>query len=121
MGIRASTVRRFALSLPDAEEQETWETATFRVRNKIFCMFSDHERRLWIKAVEEEQRAVIAQDPVAYFAPPYVGPKGWIGAVIAAADGGEVRELIVEAWRLTAPKRLVKTFDEGTGNEGAGG
>ena len=44
MGIRASTVRTFALSLPEAEERETWDTATFRVRNKIFLMFDERER-----------------------------------------------------------------------------
>ncbi|HEY6568447.1 MAG TPA: MmcQ/YjbR family DNA-binding protein [Actinomycetota bacterium] len=112
MGIRASTVRAFASTLPEATEIETWETATFRVRNKIFCMFSGEERQLWIKSIDEEQRALIDQDPEAYFAPPYVGSKGWVGAVLAKADGDEIRELITEAWCLTAPKRLVKTFDE---------
>jgi hypothetical protein len=28
-------------------------------------------------------------------------------------DTGEMRDLITEAWRMTAPKRLVKAFDEG--------
>ncbi len=112
MGIRASTVRTFALTLPEATESETWETATFRVRNRIFCMFSDEERQLWIKSIEEEQLALIDQDPDAYFRPPYVGPKGWVGAVLAKADGDEVRELITEAWRLTAPKRLAGAFDD---------
>jgi hypothetical protein len=119
MGIRASTVRAFALSLPDAGELETWETATFRVRNRIFCMFSDRERRVWIKSVQEEQLAVIAQDPAAFFSPPYVGSKGWIGAVLAKADGDEVRELITEAWRMTAPKRSVTAFDERDSGLGA--
>ena len=113
MGIRASTVRRFALSLPQAEERETWETATFRVRDRIFLMFSERERHAWIKSVHDEQRALVAMDPEAWFAPPYVGPSGWFGAVLAKADGDEVRELIVEAWRLTAPKRLVAEFDRG--------
>jgi hypothetical protein len=112
MGIRASTVRSFALSLPEAQERETWETATFRVRDKIFVMFSEHERHAWIKSVEEEQRALIDQDPSAWFVPPYVGPRGWVGVVLAKADGDEVRELVTEAWRMTAPKRLVGTFDE---------
>jgi hypothetical protein len=115
MGIRASTVRRFALSLPSAEERETWETATFRVHDKIFCMFSDHERHLWIKSVEEEQRALIDGDPAAFFAPPYVGPKGWVGVVLSKGDAQEVRELITEGWCLTAPKRMVKAFDDARG------
>jgi hypothetical protein len=52
-------------------------------------------------------------DPRAWFVPSYVGTSGWVGAVLSAADGGEVRELIVEAWRMTAPKRLVAAFDRG--------
>jgi hypothetical protein len=112
MGIRASTLRTFALSLPDVEERETWDTATFRVRSKIFLMFSEAERHAWIKSVHDEQRALIAMDADTWFAPPYVGPSGWVGAVLSKADGDEVRELIIEAWRMTAPARLVETFDE---------
>jgi hypothetical protein len=110
--MRAATVRSFALSLPEAEERETWETATFRVRNKIYVMFDEKERHLWIKSTHDEQQALIAMDPEAFFVPSYVGSKGWIGVVVSKADRGEVEDLITEAWRMTAPKRLVATFDE---------
>ena len=60
-----------------------------------------------------EQQALIAMNPEAFFVPPYVGSKGWVGVVVAKAERGEVRELITEAWRMTAPKRLVAAFDEG--------
>ena len=110
--MRAATVRSFALSLPEAEERETWETATFRVRNKIYVMFDEKERHLWIKSTHDEQQALIAMDPEAFFVPSYVGSKGWIGVVVSKADRGEVEDLITEAWRMTAPKRLVAAFDE---------
>jgi hypothetical protein len=35
--------------------------------------------------------------------------------VIHAVDRGEMEELVTEAWRLTAPKRLLATFDEAAG------
>jgi hypothetical protein len=109
--MRAATVRSFALSLPEAEERETWETATFRVRNKIFSMFDEKERHLWIKSTHDEQQALIAMDPAAFFFPSYVGSKGWVGVVVSKAERGEVEDLITEAWRLTAPKRMVAAFD----------
>jgi len=109
--MRRDTVRRFALSLPDAEERETWDTATFRVRGRIFVMFSERERHLWVKSNFDEQRALVAQDPDTFFVPPYVGPSGWVGIVIRTVDPDEMRELITEAWRLTAPKRLLASFD----------
>jgi hypothetical protein len=113
--MRRDTIRRFALGLPEVEERETWETATFRVRSKIFMMFSDRERRAWVKSTHDEQRALVAQDPDTFFVPPYVGPNGWIGVVIRSVDGDEMREMITEAWRMAAPKRLVRTFDGAEG------
>ena len=113
--MRRDTVRRFALSLPEAEERETWETATFRVRNKIFLMFSEQERQAWIKSTHDEQRALVAADPDTFFVPPYVGTSGWVGVVIRTVDPDELRELVTEGWRMTAPKRLVAAFDEGRG------
>jgi hypothetical protein len=113
--MQARTVRTIALGLPEAEERETWETATFRVRNKIFVMFSDRERELWIKSTHDEQAALTSMNPNTFFVPPYVGPSGWVGVRIRTADRDEMRELITEAWRLTAPKRLVRSFDETEG------
>jgi hypothetical protein len=110
--MRASTVRSFALSLPETQERETWGNATFRVRNKIFVMFDEQERRLWVKSTHDEQQALLSIDPDTYFVPLYVGSKGWIGVVVSKADRGETAELITEAWRLTAPKRLVAAFDQ---------
>ena len=86
--MRAATVRSFALSLPEAEERETWETATFRVRNKIYVMFDEKERHLWVKSTHDEQRALIAMNPDAFFVPSYVGSKGWIGVVVSQEPGG---------------------------------
>lgn len=111
--MRAATVRSFALTLPETEERETWGTATFRVRNKIYVMFDEKERHLWIKSTHDEQQALIAMQPEAFFVPSYVGSKGWVGVVVSKADRGEVQDLITEAWRMTAPKRLVAVFDEG--------
>jgi hypothetical protein len=112
--MRAETIRRIALALPEAEERETWGTPTFRVRSKIFAMFSDEGRHVWIKSTFDEQRALVAMYPEVFFVPPYVGPSGWVGAVISRADRGEIEELVTEAWRLTAPAELVQAFDGAT-------
>lgn len=113
--MRRATVRAITLSLPDAEERATWETATFRLRDKIFAMFSDREHELWIKSTHDEQRALVAMDTDTYFVPPYVGANGWVGARIAGVDREELRELLIEAWRMTATKRAVRAFEERQG------
>jgi hypothetical protein len=110
--MQARTVRKLALALPDAEERETWGTPTFRVRNKIFAMFAEEGREVWVKSTHDEQRALVAMDGDTFFHPPYVGPSGWVGVRFRTVDPGELEELLTEAWRLTAPKRLVQAFDE---------
>ena len=46
--------------------------------------------------------------------PPYVGVHGWIGISLEVEqDWDLVGDLIEEAYRLTAPKRLVAVLDEG--------
>jgi hypothetical protein len=114
-GVRKDTLRKMALALPEAIEQETWGQPTFRVRKKIFVMLSEGEREAWVKSTHDEQRALIFMDPETFYVPPYVGTSGWVGVRLRTADRDEMRELVTEAWRLTAPKRIVASFDEEAG------
>jgi hypothetical protein len=109
--MRKDTVRKIALDLPETVEQETWGTPTFRVRTKIFAMFAEEQREAWVKSTHDEQRALTQMNPEVFFVPPYVGPSGWVGVRFRTVDRDEMRELITEAWRLTAPKRVVDAFD----------
>ena len=109
--MQARTVKRLALSLPQSEERMTWEEPTFRVRNKIFAMLADERRVVWVKSTHDEQRALCQMDPDTFFVPPYFGPNGWVGVRFATVDPAELEELLIEAWRMTAPKRLVAAFD----------
>jgi len=113
--MRKDTVRRMALALPEAVERETWGAPTFRVRGKIFVMFAEGEREAWVKSTHDEQRALTQMDPGTFFVPPYVGPSGWVGVRFGTVDRDEMRELLIEAWRLTAPKRLVDAFEREAG------
>jgi hypothetical protein len=54
-------------------------------------------------------------DPETFFPPPYVGPSGWVGVRFQSVDPDELEELLIEAWRMTAPKRLVAEFDAENG------
>ena len=107
----ADELRRAALSLPEAEERETWGHPTFRVRDKMFATLSDDGRSAGVKTTKEEQLALVAADPETFGVPAYVGRHGWVSIELAGADPGEVGELVTEAWRQTALKRLVAAYD----------
>jgi hypothetical protein len=104
--------RALALSLPDAVEKETWGHPTFRVRDKMFATMGPDETTATVKSTRDEQRALIEMKPDTFSVPAYVGKHGWIGIELDRVDPAELSELVTEAWRLTAPKRLVSAFDE---------
>jgi hypothetical protein len=103
--------RELALSLPEAVEKETWGHPTFRVRDKMFGSMSNDGTSGTVKSTLDEQRALTQSDPDTFSVPAYVGQHGWIGIQLDRVDPVELRELVTEAWRMTAPKRLVKPFD----------
>ncbi|MFC5884550.1 MmcQ/YjbR family DNA-binding protein [Kitasatospora sp. CM 4170] len=103
-----------ALALPGAEQQPTWEIETLRVRAKIFAMGSPEGGSVSVKASKEDQAELLAAEPEVFDYPAYVGRHGWIGVRLDRVDPAELRELLTEAWRRTAPKRMVREFDAGT-------
>jgi hypothetical protein len=83
------------------------------VRGKTFAMFLDNHHgdgrvALWCKAPPGAQAEIVAADPRRFFVPPYVGPRGWIGARLDLdPDWGAVAACVEDSYRMTAPKRLL--------------
>jgi hypothetical protein len=113
--MRPEKVRQIALSLPEAEEKETWGEATFRVRDKIFTVLGETGKSAGVKASKEDQALLIASDPETFSVSEYVGRFGWVTVQLARVDLKVMEELIVDAWRRTAPKRTAKEYDAGRG------
>ena len=113
-------LRQICLSLPEAHEVEAWGEPTFRVRNKLFAMHSSagtHHGRgrpgVWIASTHVSQDMVLRARPDRYFSPPYVGPSGWIGAWLDKSPlWSEITELLRDAYRLKAPKKLADTLGD---------
>ena len=73
---------------------------------------TDGKPAMWCKAPPGAQGVLIESDPARFFAPRYVGPKGWIGMrLTASTDWDLARDLAVDSYRMTAPKRLVKLLE----------
>jgi hypothetical protein len=111
--VRPEEVRAAALALPEAEERETWGEATFRVRNRIFVIMGSDGERASVKASLDEQDELVSSDAATFSVSDYTGRFGWVTVELARVDPDEMRDLISDAWRRTAPKRLVARFDAG--------
>jgi hypothetical protein len=111
--VTIAQVRKMALALPETSEVVTWETdLTWRVRDKIFVMGGPKSPSVTVKTSIQEQTELIAMAPQTYEFAAYVGRFGWTSIRLSTVDRDELRDLVVEAWRRTAPKKLVAAFDE---------
>jgi hypothetical protein len=103
--------RHAALSFPEAVEKETWGHPTFRVRDKMFATMSAEGDSASVKASREAQAALVGSEPETFSVPAYVGQHGWVAIRLDRVDADEAVELLDEAWRATAPKRVVAAYD----------
>ena len=113
--MRLETARRFALALPETTEEPHFEKSSFRVRGKIFTTIPEGGKCLNVYVEPEEGLALIAENPAAYEAVLWgkrVVPE-MVQVNLAAADAAQVRELLEEAWRRRAPKRVLAAYDAG--------
>ncbi|HZM38483.1 MAG TPA: MmcQ/YjbR family DNA-binding protein [Acidimicrobiales bacterium] len=125
-----SDVRRIALALPDVTEEADHPFA-FAVRagkkDKGF-VWAWAERvtpgkprvhNLDVLAVRVpnlgEKEMLLASDPDKFFTEPHYNGFPAVLVRLAAVDVDELAELITDAWRCLAPKRLVKEYDAASG------
>jgi hypothetical protein len=114
-------LRELCLSLPGTHEKETWgdeEHAgdiTFRVGDKIYLITGQSGEGATIRTSQEQQADLMSAFPDAFSMAPYVGRFGWVSVKFNAVEPDLLREVIVSAWRRTAPKAVVRAFNEAAG------
>ena len=109
-------VRAICMALPETTEKEAWGAPTFRVRDKLFCHFRDNHHgdgriAIWCKAPHGDQELLVETRPKLFFVPPYVGPSGWVGMVLARPNWALATELLTHGYRMNASKRQLALLD----------
>lgn len=105
------TVRRLALALPEATEGSWFGTPAFKVRGKSFARLREEGDILVVKVDLGYQEALIQMALDTYFITPHYAGHPYVLVRLATVDREELRGLLTDAWRLSAPKRLVASFD----------
>jgi len=110
-------LRALCVALPEVTEKLSHGEPTWFVR-RTFVMFADrhHDDRVafWCAAPPGVQEELIATDPARFFRPPYVGHRGWLGVYLDVdVDWVEIGEIVTDAYRTVAPRKLVAQLDGG--------
>jgi hypothetical protein len=105
-------VRAICARFPEVTERPSHGAPSFFVGRQFAVVWADghhdqHFPHLWFAAPPGAQEELL-QASDAFFRPPYVGPRGWVGLrVDDGTDWKEVEELLEDAYRTVAPARLL--------------
>ena len=98
--------------LPEVEEGTWFRTPCLRVRKKSFCRMKEDGETLVVRVVDlEDKDALLRSDPEVLFTTPHYDGYPYVLVRLEHADPALIEELIEDAWRLSAPKRLLAAYD----------
>ncbi|MEU4543533.1 MmcQ/YjbR family DNA-binding protein [Nonomuraea dietziae] len=105
-------VRRIALELPETAERPMHGTPAFYVRARWFARIREEGDVLVLPvASEEHKRELVAAEPGTFFTLPHYDGYAAVLVRFGAVEVEELAELLTDAWRLRAPKRVLAAFD----------
>lgn len=102
---------------PETREKISHGSPTWWGGRKTFATFDDHHHgaervAVWVKSTFDEQELRVMADPETFFAPPYLGPSGWVGMRLDRdPDWQAVAELLEDGYRAVAPKRAIAALE----------
>ena len=100
-------VRELALSLPRSYEALVRDRVKFRVGSIVYLAFSRDETQMGFAFPKEEREALVASEPDKFLMPGTSDLRyNWVEVRLAAIDDDEMRELVLDAWRMVVPKRV---------------
>jgi len=105
--VTVDDVRAIASDLPRSYEVLVRDRVKFRVGRIVYLAFSRDETVMGFAFPKEERDALIASEPDKFLMPRVSDQRyQWVEARMAALDGEELREIVLDAWRMVVPKRV---------------
>jgi hypothetical protein len=109
--ITLTTVRRLALALPGVEEGPCYGTPGFRVRGKFLARLWEDGETLVVKCGDDERDFRLQADPQTFFITEHYRGYPTVLIRLARVHRTDLRDILEQAWRLQAPKRLLREYE----------
>ena len=111
--VTVDEVRSFALGLPRSYEVLVHDRIKFRVGQIVYVAFSRDETLMGFGFPKEEREFLVGSDPDKFQMPRQSDLRfNWVVVRVAAIDATEMRELVLDAWRMVVPKKVAAAYEE---------
>ncbi|MFG2005783.1 MmcQ/YjbR family DNA-binding protein [Spirillospora sp. NPDC048911] len=105
--VTVEDVRRLTRRLPRTSEHLIRDCVKFRVGQIVYVAFSPDETIMGFAFPKEERAALIESEPAKFHLPRLSDQRfNWVNAWTAELDEPEMRELVIDAWRMVVPKKV---------------
>ncbi len=112
MGVTTDDARAIATTLPRSYEALVRDRVKFRVGQIVYAAFSDDDTIMGFAFPREEREALVASEPDKFLMPsPSDMRYRWVQVRLDAIDVVELRELLVDAWRMCVPKKVAAAYE----------
>jgi hypothetical protein len=112
-GVDINDVRAVVQQLPLSYEVMVGGRVKFRVGRLVYLSFSRDETVMGFAFPKEEREWLIGGSPDKFMQPAKSDLRyNWVLARLSAIDHQEMRELVIDAWRMVVPRRVVAAYDE---------
>jgi len=113
VSVTVDDVRAVAAELPRAYEVLVHDRVKFRVGAIVFVAFSRDETTMGFGFPKADREMLVASDPEKFMLPGLTDMRfNWVCVRMSTLDPVEMRELVVDAWRMVVPKRVAAAYDE---------
>jgi predicted DNA-binding protein (MmcQ/YjbR family) len=107
--VTIDTLRKLALSFPEAIEEPHFEKTSFRVKKKIFATYDDKLKRACIKLSEIDQNVFSSTDrTIIYPVDNKWGEQGWTLIEMEKVHKDLFVDALTTAYCEVAPKKLAE-------------
>ena len=108
--ITVDDVRRITATLPGPTRSIVADRIKFRIGRIVYLAFSRDETVMGFAFPKDERDGLVASEPEKFMLPrPSDMRYNWVHVRLDAIDLVELREIVVEAWRMCVPKSVAAT------------
>lgn len=111
--VTVDQVRSLALALPRTSEALVRDRIKFRVGRIVYLAFSRDETTMGFAFPKEEREALVRSEPERFLMPDRSDLRyRWVVVRLDAIDVAEMREIVLDAWRMVVPKRVAAAYED---------
>ena len=107
--VTVDDVRELALTLPRSYEAFVRNRIKFRIGRIVYLAFSRDETMMGFAFPKEEREVLVESEPDKFLLPkPSDLRYNWVVVRLDPIDAEEMRELVLDAWRMVVPTRVAR-------------